>query len=120
MKEERKMTTPRKVADAESAARVYAADCAEHVLHLFERVYPNDRRPRAAIEATRAFARGDIGRAKRVAAAVAAAASHKKAMRDVRKYGAARKHLSWRAALQAALAAAWAASAVAAPVAAWV
>jgi len=38
----------------------WAADCAEHVLHLFESVRPEDRRPRQAIEQARAWARGEI------------------------------------------------------------
>lgn len=33
--------------------RLFAADCAERVLHLFENERPNDNRPRKAIEATR-------------------------------------------------------------------
>lgn len=37
----------------------WAADCAEHVLHLFEGVQPNDKRPRRAIELARACARGE-------------------------------------------------------------
>jgi hypothetical protein len=39
---------------------VWAADCAEHVLHFFEQVQPNDDRPRHAIEQARAWARGEI------------------------------------------------------------
>lgn len=39
---------------------LWAADCAEHVLHLFEKEYPNDLRPRFAIEQCRAWVRGDI------------------------------------------------------------
>ena len=35
-------------------ARLFAADCAAHVLPLFERVHPGDVRPRIAIEAARA------------------------------------------------------------------
>jgi hypothetical protein len=38
---------------------LWAADCAEHVLDLFERVRPDDERPRRAIELARAWARGD-------------------------------------------------------------
>ncbi len=38
----------------------WAADCAEHVLAVFEGVHPDDARPREAIEATRAWARGEI------------------------------------------------------------
>jgi hypothetical protein len=39
---------------------LWAADCAEHVLPIFEAVRPNDDRPRLAIEATRAWANGEI------------------------------------------------------------
>ena len=38
----------------------WAADCAEHILWIFESERPADGRPRAAIERTRAFARGDL------------------------------------------------------------
>ena len=38
---------------------IWAADCAQHVLHLFEEMQPNDNRPRKAIEAARAWARGE-------------------------------------------------------------
>ena len=38
----------------------WAADCAEHVLHLFEQVQPSDERPRRAIEQARAWVRGEI------------------------------------------------------------
>ncbi len=41
-------------------ARVFAADCAGRVLPIFERERPGDDRPRKAIEAARAHARGDI------------------------------------------------------------
>ena len=37
----------------------WAADCAEHVLHSFERERPDDDRPRRAIELARAWARGE-------------------------------------------------------------
>jgi len=39
---------------------VWAADCAQHVLHLFEEMQPNDDRPRRAIDLTRAWTRGEI------------------------------------------------------------
>ena len=39
---------------------LWAAACAEHVLHLFESVQPSDLRPRLAIEQIRAWARGEI------------------------------------------------------------
>lgn len=39
---------------------LWAADCAEHVLHFFEAEKPDDPRPRLAIENIRAWVRGDI------------------------------------------------------------
>ena len=48
--------------------RLFAADCAESVLHLFEAVRPNDDRPRLAIVAARAYANGEITDAARDAA----------------------------------------------------
>jgi hypothetical protein len=39
---------------------VWATDCAQHVLHLFEEMQPDDNRPRRAIEMTRAWTRGEI------------------------------------------------------------
>lgn len=45
--------TPRSVS-------AWAADCAEHVLHLFQGERPDDPRPRAAVEAARAWACGEL------------------------------------------------------------
>jgi len=39
---------------------LWAAACAEHVLGYFEREQPDDPRPRAAIAAARAWARGEL------------------------------------------------------------
>ncbi|GAA4122313.1 hypothetical protein GCM10022415_26220 [Knoellia locipacati] len=39
---------------------LWAADCAEHVLELFESDQPDDRRPRTAIDGIRAWARGEV------------------------------------------------------------
>lgn len=39
---------------------IWAADCAQRVLYLFENVYPHDDRPRRAIEAARAWAQGEM------------------------------------------------------------
>jgi hypothetical protein len=39
---------------------LWAAACAEHVLHLFEAVQPSDPRPRQAIDQVRAWARGEL------------------------------------------------------------
>ena len=55
---------------------LWAADCAEHVLGLFEAARPGDDRPRRAVDAARAWARGEIrvGAARTVAFAAHAAA----------------------------------------------
>ena len=57
---------------------LWAADCAEHVLPYFEENYPKDNRPRKAIEAGRAWVRGDImmSEARVAAFAAHAAAGH--------------------------------------------
>jgi hypothetical protein len=39
---------------------LWAADCAEHVLHFFEQEQPDDNRPRRAIELVRAWVRGEV------------------------------------------------------------
>ena len=55
---------------------VWAADCAERTLPLFETVAPDDTRPRDAIDGARAFARGElrIGPARSLSIAAHAAA----------------------------------------------
>jgi hypothetical protein len=52
--------------------RLFAADCAEHVLHIFLKERPTDSRPADAIKAIRAFARSQITDAARDAASAAA------------------------------------------------
>jgi hypothetical protein len=54
----------------------WAADCAEHVLPLFTARYPEDDRPRRAIETARAWARGEasVGEAREAAVAAHSAA----------------------------------------------
>jgi len=54
---------------------VWAADCAEHVLHYFEHVRPADDRPRHAIGLARAWARGEITMTQARTAAFANAAA---------------------------------------------
>jgi len=44
---------------AHVALALWAAGCAEHVLPFFEEVHPDDDRPRKAIDAVRAWARGE-------------------------------------------------------------
>jgi thymidine phosphorylase len=63
---------------------LWAAACAEHVLHRFESARPEDPRPRQAIEQARAWARGEV----RMMQARAAGGHAMAAARDLR--GAAR------------------------------
>jgi thymidine phosphorylase len=63
---------------------LWAASCAEHVLHFFESARPGDPRPRQAIEHARAWVRGEV----RMMAARAAGGHAMGAARDLR--GAAR------------------------------
>lgn len=84
-------------------ARLFACDCAERVLHFYEKQYPNDSRVRNAIEVARKVANGDLSRSELAAARDAAG----DAARDAA--GAA----AWNAAWAAAWAAAWDARAVA-------
>jgi DNA-3-methyladenine glycosylase len=60
----------------QKALALWAADCAEHVLPYFEKERPKDDRPRKAIEAGRAWARGamTVGEARKAALAAHAAA----------------------------------------------
>jgi hypothetical protein len=53
----------------------WASECVERVLPVFEERHPQDDRPRKAVEATRAFARGEIGIGAARQAAVAAHAA---------------------------------------------
>ena len=84
----------------EKTARLFAADCAEHILYLFEEKYPEDNRPRKAILACRDYANGKIDE-KKLCAAEAAAWD---AVRDV----------AWAAVGAAAWASAWATTVAAA------
>ena len=79
-------------------ARLFAADCAERVLPLFEARSPGDTRPREAIAVVRRFANGDATRDELAAARDAAEAAA----------GVA----AWDAAEAAAGAVAWAAARV--------
>jgi len=58
---------------------LWAADCAEHVLPYFEEMCPEDDRPRKAVEAGRAWARGEMTVSEARAAAFAAHAAAREA-----------------------------------------
>jgi hypothetical protein len=68
----------------DATARLFSADCAERVLPIWERQYPEDSRPRDTIIAARAFARGEITQADRAVAysAVYAAADSASTVAD--------------------------------------
>lgn len=56
------MVSPQTLSEAERrTVSAWAADCAEHVLAVFETAAPGDSRPRDLIARTRAFARGELG-----------------------------------------------------------
>ena len=102
--------------NSDYSSRMIASDCAESVLHFFECEYPDGQRPdgqrpRAAIEAARAFARGEIDAAACAAARDAArdAAWDAAGAARVAAWAAARD-AAWAAAWDAAWAAAWAAA----------
>ena len=75
---------------------LWAADCAEHVLHHFEQARPEDDRPRHAIDMGRAWARGAItwGEARTAAGHANAAA---------RDLGGAARHAAYAAGQAAAV-----------------
>jgi hypothetical protein len=76
---------------------LWAAVCAEHVLHLFEAVQPSDPRPRYAIEQVRAWTRGEIRMSES-----RAAGGH--AMGAARKLTGAPRHAAYAAGQAAAVA----------------
>lgn len=58
------MGSPQTLSEADRRrVAAWAADCAERVLGLFEAGAPDDDRPRALIDRTRAFARGELNTA---------------------------------------------------------
>jgi len=97
----------------ERTARLFACDCAERVLYLFEARHPDDGRPRKAIETARRYAEGkaaveELAASRDVAWAASLAASR-----------AASRDVAWDASRAAARAAAWAAEGDAEGAAAW-
>ena len=62
--------------------RLFACECAERVVPLFELRYSDDKRPRAAIETARRFANGEATRDEMAAAEAAARDAARAAARD--------------------------------------
>jgi len=96
----------------ERTARLFAADCAERVLPLFEKERPNDARPREAIAVARRFAVGEATR-EELAAAGAAAWAARAARAAAWDAAGAAGDAAWAAAWTAAWDAAGAARAAA-------
>ena len=76
---------------------LWAAACAEHVLHLFESTRPSDARPRRAIEQARAWVIGET----KMSQARTSAGYANAAARDL---GGASRHAAYAAAQAAAVA----------------
>jgi hypothetical protein len=95
----------RAVEGKDKEIRLFAADCAELVLHIFENRYPNDDCPRKAIQAARDYANGVIDKYELAAARDAAWDAARAAARDA-AWDAARV-AAWDAARAAARDAAW-------------
>jgi hypothetical protein len=99
--------------DCERFARLLTCDYAEHVLPLYESRYPEDNRPRRAIEVARLYADGlatadELAAARDAADAARDAAEAAWAAADAaRDAGAAASAAAWDAARAAARAAAW-------------
>ena len=94
--------------DVDRRLRLWLADCAARVLHIYEREYPADDRVRNTIVASRQFARGEIGAAAWDAAGAAARDAAWNAARTAA--GAAARAAAGTAARAAAGTAAWAAA----------
>jgi hypothetical protein len=116
---------------ADREMRLFACDCAERVLPIFEQQYPEDnRRPRQAIETARRFALGKATQEELAAAwAAAVEVAEAAATWDVAWAAEAAATTTWAAAraaaattwaaAEAAAAAAWAAAAAAWAAATW-
>jgi hypothetical protein len=76
---------------------LWAASCAEHVLHLFESAQPDDPRPREAIEHARAWVCGEVTMTQ-----ARAAGGH--AMGAARNFRGAARHAAYAAGQAAAVA----------------
>jgi len=113
----------------ERTARLFACDCAERVLPLYEAEYPSDIRPRDAIRIARLYAEGERTEQERAASRAAASDEAGNAAWDAAQAaaqaaaGAAARAIAWNEAgneaWDAAQAAAQAAARAAARAAAW-
>lgn len=72
--------------NCDKVARLMAADFAEEVLPIWQKKYPNDKRPELAIKAARNFANGRISSQELDAAWAAGAAARKRQEEIFRRY----------------------------------
>lgn len=96
----------------DNEVRLLLADVAERVLPIYEARYPDCKKPRQAIEASRAFARGEISKKELFAALAAALDAARDAALTAAAYAAlaaardGKRYAAWAAARDAARAAA--------------
>ncbi|MGI8819729.1 MAG: putative immunity protein [Chthoniobacterales bacterium] len=67
--------SPKTAPEDQRTLALWAAECAAHVIPLFEKKHAKDDRPRKAIEAARAWTRGELSVSQARAAAFAAHAA---------------------------------------------
>ena len=101
---------PEQEKDLDKLARLFACDCAESVLYLFEEKHPDDKRPRQAIATARAFANGEATE-KDLDAASYAAWADSEAASDAAYSARASSYAAWAAESAAASRAAYSARA---------
>ena len=77
-------------------ARVFACDCAERVLPIYEKRYPDDNRPRHAIEVARLYADGKATEEELAAARAAAWDAARAAARDAAWAAARDAEIKWQ------------------------
>ncbi len=82
---------------ADKLAGTFACDCADRVLVKFERVYPDDKRPRLAIEASRKYLKGEIAK-EEIESAWSAAWSAESAARSAAESAWSARWAAWSAA----------------------
>ena len=68
--------------------RLFACDCAEQALPIYEKDYPDDKRPRKAVETARLFAEGKATQEELAAARYAAKAAARYAAKAAARYAA--------------------------------
>jgi hypothetical protein len=80
----------------DKSARLFACDCAERVLPLYEKEYPDDKRPRMAIETARKFANGKATQEELAAAWAAAWAAAREAAWEAAGEAAREAERKWQ------------------------